>query len=255
MVQTDAYEGMLAETITHPGAGGELINAYFARPLGPGPYPGMVLLHHMPGWDEWYREVARKFAYHGYAALAPNLYFRQGHGTPEDVAAKVRNAGGVPDDQVVGDAAGALAYLRSLPFVSGKVGVFGTCSGGRHAYLAACRVRPPFDAVVDCWGGRVVMAPNELSPNQPVAPIAYTAELPCPILGLFGDEDKGPTPEQVNQHEAALKQHGKNYEFHRYAGAGHGFFYHERPMYRQEQAVDGWQKIWVFLARYLGGPA
>jgi len=139
MIRTDMYEGMLAETITIHGAGGDVINAYFARPLGAGPFPGMVLVHHMPGWDEWYREVTRKFAHHGYAALSPNLYHREGHGTPEDVAAKVRGAGGVPDDQVVGDAAGAMRCLRSLPYSNGRVGLFGTCSGGRHAYLAACR--------------------------------------------------------------------------------------------------------------------
>lgn len=79
MVRTDMYEGMLAETVTLAGAGGTLINAYFARPLGPGPFPGIVLIHHLPGWDEWYREATRKFAHHGYAALCPNLYFRQGH--------------------------------------------------------------------------------------------------------------------------------------------------------------------------------
>ena len=106
MYQTDMYEGMLAETIMMPGRGGELINAYFARPLGPGPFPGMVLIHHMPGWDEWYREATRKFAHHGYATLSPNIYYRTGHGTPEDVAAKVRAEGGVADDQVVGDVAG-----------------------------------------------------------------------------------------------------------------------------------------------------
>jgi carboxymethylenebutenolidase len=245
------YEGMLAETVTIPGAGGDLINAYFARPLGPGPYPGMVIIHHMPGWDEWYREATRKFAHHGYAALSPNLYFRAGHGTPEDVATKVRGQGGVPDDQVLGDLAGALAYLRSLPYLSGKVGVFGTCSGGRHAVLAASRI-PGFAAVVDCWGGRVVMTSQDLTPKQPVAPIDYTADLACPILGLFGEEDRSPTPEQVAIHEQALKAHGKVYEFHMYPNAGHGFFYHDRAAYRQEQAVDGWKKIWTFLGKYLG---
>jgi len=249
--QTDMYEGMLAETVTIPGAGGDLINAYFARPLGPGPYPGMVIIHHMPGWDEWYREATRKFAHHGYAALSPNLYFRAGHGTPEDVATKVRGQGGVPDDQVLGDLAGALAYLRSLPYLSGKVGVFGTCSGGRHAVLAASRI-PGFAAVVDCWGGRVVMTSQDLTPKQPVAPIDYTADLACPILGLFGEEDRSPTPEQVAIHEQALKAHGKVYEFHMYPNAGHGFFYHDRAAYRQEQAVDGWKKIWTFLGKYLG---
>jgi len=250
MYQTHMYEGMLAETSTLRGFHGDVINAYFARPLGPGPFPGMVVIHHAPGWDEWYREATRRFAHHGYAAISPNLYFRDGHGTPEDVAAKVRGAGGVPDDQAVGDIEGAMQYLRSLPYLNGKVGVFGTCSGGRHAFLAACRVRG-FDAVVDCWGGRVVMTREDLTPRQPVAPIEYTQDLSCPLLGLFGEEDKSPTPEQVAQHEQALKQHGKTYEFHMYPQAGHGFFYYDRPVYRQEQAVDGWKKIFAFLDKYL----
>ncbi|MBL8056180.1 MAG: dienelactone hydrolase family protein [Anaerolineales bacterium] len=251
MYQTNAYEGMLAETVSVPGARGDMINAYLARPLGPGPFPAVVLIHHMPGWDEWYREATRKFAHHGYAALSPNLYYRAGHGTPEDVAAQVRAAGGVPDEQVLGDLAGSLGYLRALPYVNGRVAVFGTCSGGRHAYLAACRV-PGFAAAIDCWGGRVVMTPAELTPQQPQAPLDFTADLACPLLGLFGEEDRGPTPEQVAVHEQALKQHGKTYEFHMYPAAGHGFFYHDRPAYRQGPAVDGWAKIFAFLQKHLG---
>ena len=251
MYETDQYEGMIAETVTITGANDDEIYAYLARPLGPGPFPGMVLAHHMPGWDEWYREATRKFAHHGYATISPDLYHRVGHGTPEDVAAKARAQGGVPDDQAVGDLAGAMRFLRSQPTSNGKVGIFGTCSGGRHAYLAACRV-PGFDAVLDLWGGRVVMTPDQLTEKSPVAPIDYTPDLPCPILGLFGEEDQSPTPEQVAIHEAALKEHGKEYEFHMYPDAGHGFFYYNRPNYRQAQAVDGWEKIWAFLARTIG---
>lgn len=250
MYTTDMYEGMLAETVTMQGANGDVINAYYARPLGAGPFPGMVLIHHAPGWDEWYREATRKLAHHGYATISPNLYFRAGHGTPDDVTAKARAAGGVPDDQVMGDVEGGLRYLRSLPYSSGKVGVMGTCSGGRHTFLAACRIKG-FSAAVECWGGGVVMTKEELTPRQPVAPIDYTKDLTCPLIGLFGNDDKRPSPEQVNQHEAELKKHGKNYEFHRYDGAGHGFFYYDRGAYRQEQAVDGWNKVFAFLQKHL----
>jgi carboxymethylenebutenolidase len=97
------------------------------------------------------------------------------------------------------------------------------------------------------------MTPQELTPKQPVAPADYTADLACPVLGIFGNDDQSPTPEQVNQLEQALKQHGKDYEFHRYDGAGHGFFYHNRPNYRQEQALDGWNKVFAFLDRTLKG--
>jgi carboxymethylenebutenolidase len=205
----------------------------------------------MPGWDEWYREVTRKFAHHGYIAISPNLYHRAGHGEPEDVAAKVRAAGGVPDDQVVGDIAGMRAYAMQLPNCSGKVAVFGTCSGARHAVLAAGRA-PGFAAVIDCWGGRVTMEPHELTANQPVAPVAYVGQVGCPVLGIFGADDVSPTPAQVELLEQALVAHGVPHEFHMYPDAGHGFFYYDRPAYRQAQTMDGWKKIWAFLATHLG---
>ena len=250
---TDLYEGMLAETITIQGFNGLVINAYFARSLGPGPFPGVVLVHHNPGWDELYRELTRKFAHHGYLAISPNIFFRFGHGSPDDVSAKVRGSGGVADDSVMGDIEGSVRFLKSLPLSNGKVGVFGTCSGGRQAFLAACRLRG-LDAVVDCWGGRVVMSKEELSANYPVAPIDLTRDLSCPLLGLFGEDDKNPSPEHVQLLEEELKKYRKNYEFHMYPGAGHGFFYYDRAMYRQEAAVDGWKKLFTFFGKYLAGP-
>ena len=95
------------------------------------------------------------------------------------------------------------------------------------------------------------MSRENLDKKHPVSPLDYTKDLACPILGLFGEEDSSPSPEQVTEHEAELKKHGKTYEFHRYPGAGHGFFYYHRPNYRQEQAVDGWQKIFTFLEKHL----
>ncbi len=250
MYQTDQYQGILAETVAMTGANGDTINAFYARPLGPGPFPGIVLIHHLPGWDEWYREATLRYAMNGYAAISPNLYFREGHGTAEDVAAKARASGGVSDDQAVADIAGGMNFLRSQAYLNGKVGVFGTCSGGRHAFLAACRIQG-FDAAIDCWGGRVVMSKEDLTPKQPVSPLEYTSSLSCPLLGIFGNDDSSPTPEQVNVLEQELKKLGKTYEFYRYPNAGHGFFYYGRPAYRVEQAVDGWSKIFSFLGKYL----
>jgi carboxymethylenebutenolidase len=245
---TNVDHGMTAETIEIKGHNGDSINAYVARPNGAGPYPSVVLVHHLPGWDELYREFARRFAAHGYLAISPNLYARVGQGTPDEVAAKAREAGGVSDDSVLGDAEGAAAYIRSLPNASGKVGIIGSCSGGRHTFMVACRSKN-FDAAVELWGGGVVQA--ETTPNQPVAPIDMTKDLACPLLGLFGNDDQRPSPEQVNQHEEELKKHGKDYEFHRYDGAGHGFFYYDRGAYRQEQAMDGWNKIFAFFDKHL----
>ena len=71
-----AYEGMIAESLSIRGHNDEMISAYSARPTGPGPFPGVVLIHHLPGWGEFYREMTRKFAHHGYAAISHNLYHR-----------------------------------------------------------------------------------------------------------------------------------------------------------------------------------
>ena len=251
---TDMYEGMLAETVMIDGHKGLRINAYFARPLGPGPFPGVVLIHHRPGWDEWYKETTRKFAYHGYLAICPNLYFGFGHGAPEAVTEKMRAAGGVHDDDVVADISMAATYLRSLPISSGKVAGFGTCSGGRHVFLVATKTKS-LDAAIDCWGGSVVMKKEDLTPNAPVSPLDYAGDLSCPLLGLFGQDDRNPDQQMVAQVEAELKRLGKNYEFHSYPNAGHGFFYYHTPGYRQEQAVDGWNRIWSFLDKNLGTPS
>ena len=248
---TDQYEGMLAETIAIQGHNNDTIHAYLAKPLGQGPFPSVVLIPHALGWTEYHKETVRRFAHQGYVAVCPDIWCRAGHGLPEDVVAKVRGAGGLPDDQVVGDVAGAALYLRSLPISNGKVGVMGSCSGGRHTFLAACRTKDVFDAAVECWGGNVVQPQERLTPAQPVSPLDYTKDLSCPLLGLFGNDDQNPPPAQVDIHEAELKKFNKQYEFQRYDGAGHGFFYYHMPAYRQEQAMDGWKKVWEFLDSYL----
>jgi carboxymethylenebutenolidase len=248
--RTDDRTGLVAEVITYPGGGGDEIHAYVVRPTGDEPRPGIVAVHHLPGWDEFYREFSDRLARHGYTVICPDLYDRFGHGTPDDVAAKVRSEGGVADDSVVADCAAALGWLNARPASNGKVGIIGTCSGGRHALLAASRV-PGFDAVADLWGGGVIAAQEELSPARPVAVIDYTVDLSAPLLGLFGNDDRYPPPDQVNQHEAELKRHGKDYEFHRYDGASHGFFYYHTPMYRPEAAMDGWAKVFEFFGRHL----
>jgi carboxymethylenebutenolidase len=245
-----AYEAMLAETVHLRGHEGDQIDAYLARPLGAGPYPGVVVIHHMPGWDEATKEIARKFAHHGYVAISPNLHFREGKATPQENSASVRQAGGMPDDRTLGDLEGAIAYIRELPYLNGKVGIIGYCSGGRQTYLAACKLSG-IDAAVDCYGGGVVAKPEELTARQPVAPIDFTKDLQCPLLGLFGREDQRPSPEDVAKTEAALKQYDKTYEFRIYDNAGHSFFSVDRPQYRVEAAIDGWQKVFGWFGKYL----
>jgi carboxymethylenebutenolidase len=246
------YEGLIAETVTIKGHNGDDIEAYYARPMSDRRRGGVVVIHHAPGWDEWTTEVVRKLAHHGYEAISPHLYSRAGAGfDPDDRAAMMRAMGGVSDAQAMGDIEGGVKFLKAQPNCNGKVGCIGFCSGGRHAYLAAALV-PGLDAAVDCWGGGVIVAdPAQLTPARPVAPIDYTPKISAPLLGIFGNDDRNPDVEQVNKTEEELKKHGKVYEFHRYDGAGHGFFATDRPGYRPEQTVDAWKHVFAWFEKYL----
>ena len=244
-------DALLAETIRITGHNGDEIEAYSARALDESPRGGVVVIHHMPGYDPETKEIARNFAYHGYNAVVPNLYWREAPGaSPDDAAATARANGGVPDERLVGDVAGAMAYLKGLSNSNGKVGTIGYCSGGRQSFLAA--VSLDLDAAVDCYGAFVVGEVPEGLPLK-VGPIVdKTPNLSCPLLGLFGAEDQYPSPKDVTVLEDALKEAGKTYEFHVYENAGHAFFAVNRPAYRPEAANDGWEKIFAFYGKYLG---
>src|ERR1700752_4514878 len=118
-VRADAIR---AETITIAGHGGDEIEAYCAIPLAPGLRGGVVWIHHMPGYDRETKEFVRRLAVAGYNTICPNLYWREGPGAdPDDPAATARAAGGVTDDRLVGDVAGAAEYLRGLEGSNGTI--------------------------------------------------------------------------------------------------------------------------------------
>src|ERR1700730_3508845 len=224
-----AYEGQLAEMVKFQGFKDDRGDAYYARPTRAGRFAGVVVIHHLPGWDEWIIEVTRKFAHYGYAAIAPHLYFRDGPGSPDDIGARVRAAGGVADEQAMGDIAGAIKYLRAQPHANGKVGIIGFC----------------------CGGSVIVKDKKQLDAKRPVAPIDLTDKITSPLLGIFGNEDKNPDIAQVNETEALLKRLDQAYEFHRYDGVGHAFFNDWRGCYKAPQALDGWQKVFGFYQPHL----
>jgi carboxymethylenebutenolidase len=247
------YDAVLSETVTITGHEGDAIEAYSARPLTPGPVGGVVVIHHLPGYDRQTKEFARSLAVGGFNAVMPNLYSRQAPGAdPDDAMAAARSQGAIPipDERVVAEVEGAVAYLKGLPNANGKIGVIGHCSGGRQSFLAA--VSLPLDAAVDCYGGFVVGEPpagHPLAGWQPI--VTRTPSLSCPLLGLFGKEDKFPSPEHVAELEQALREAGKTYEFHSYDGANHGFMQVDSARYHPQSAVDAWGKILDWFGRYL----
>src|SRR5262245_50230348 len=184
---------MLSETIQIPAHGGDVIPAYLARPLAAEPRGGVVVIHHMPGWDESTKEITRTFARQGYNAICPHLHHRDAPGaSSDDAAAASRAAGGVPDERSMGDVAASARFLRTLTNANGKVGTIGYCSGGRQSWLAACLVEE-IDAAVVCYGGGIIMDESNLSPAMPVSPIDQAPTMRVPVLGLFGDDDRFPS--------------------------------------------------------------
>ncbi|PZS24773.1 MAG: carboxymethylenebutenolidase [Pseudonocardiales bacterium] len=242
-------DSLAARTLPITGFDDAEIEAYLAQPDGAGPRGGVVVIHHMPGYDRATKEITRRFAELGYDAICPNLHWRDAPGAaPDDAAAASRAAGGVPDERLVGDVGGAAAFLRALPSSNGKVGVIGYCSGGRQAVLAACHL--DLDAAVDCYGAFVTGTPPEGAPMRSNL-VDQLPSLGAPMLGLFGEEDSHPAPNEVAELAQILTANGKDFEFHSYPDAGHAFFAVDRPSYRVAAANDGWERVAAFYAARL----
>jgi carboxymethylenebutenolidase len=245
-------DSLCAETIRIGGHGGDEVEAYLASPVGDGSRGGVIVIHHLPGYDRATKEMVRRFAELGYVAICPNLYWREAPGAaPDDAAATARAKGGVADEQLVGDVAGCAGHLRSLATSNGKAGVIGYCSGGRQTVLAACNL--DLDAAVDCYGALVVGTPPEGFPLKVTNLVDQLPNLRAPLLGLFGKDDSNPSPEQVAELDEILTANDKPHEFHSYDDAGHAFFAVDRPSYRVAAANDGWERITAFFSTYLGG--
>ncbi len=235
-----------AETVTIEAHHGDTIEAYLAVPTDMKSFGGIVVIHHLPGYDEATKEITRKFAANGFAALMPNLYHREAPGAaPDDAAALARAKGGVPDERLVGDVAGAMAHLRAVPNANGKVAVIGFCSGGRQSLLAGCRLN--LDGVIDCYGAFTVVDSPEGSALRATAVVGEVGNLKGPVLGLFGADDQYPSPDQNEMLANALTSAGRNFTFRTYEGAGHAFFNVDRPSFRPEAAREGWREIFAFL--------
>jgi carboxymethylenebutenolidase len=81
--------------------------------------------------------------------------------------------------------------------------------------------------------------------------LSRLTNLSCPLLGLFGADDKRPSPDETEILKTALEEHNKEFEFHTYEGAGHAFLATDRPSYRPEAANDAWTRIMIFFSRLL----
>ena len=218
-------------------SGNEIVEGYLVVPPGPGPFPALVVIHEWWGLNHQVKEEARRLAAEGYLALAVDLY-RGRVGQDRDEAHELSR--GLPEDRARRDLLAAFAYLAARPDVrTDRIGSLGWCMGG--GYSLQLGLAEPRLAASVIYYGRLATDESAL------------AQLRAPVLGLFGEEDRGITPESVRAFESALQKLGKPVEVHLYPGAGHAFANSTRPSYREAAARDAWEKTRAFLVRHLQG--
>jgi len=218
---------------------------YTSVPEGTGPFPAVVVIQHQGGVDDFVQEMTQRLASAGYAAVAPELYHRDGPDCQDD--GPTRRAR-LLDVNVIKDVNATVDFLTSHRLVDGeRLGIIGFCMGGRVAYLMAA-LQPHVKAAVDYYGGNI-MVPWGEGP----APIDRTGEIHCPLLGLFGEEDTNPSLTDMRKLDAELAKHGKVHEFYSYPGAGHAFMNRRGERYRAEADRDSWPKTLAFFAKHLAG--
>jgi len=205
--------------------------------------PALVVIMHAPGVDTFIHAMVERLARAGYAAAAPDLYHRQtGGGAPLERMKRLR------DVDVIADVDATVDYLRAQPEIDPeRIGIMGFCMGGRVAYLMAA-ANEHLRAAVVYYGGNIMVPWGE----GVAAPYARTAEIGCPVLFHFGDEDNNPSPADRVKLDAELTRHGKAHEFHTYPNAGHAFMNFANPeRYREAAAEASWPRTLAFLERHL----
>ena len=217
-------------------SGDETVNAVMYTPPGKGPFPALVVIHEWWGLNDWVKEQASKLADQGYVTLAIDLYRGKVATTPDEAHEIMR---GVPEDRAHRDLLAASSYLRAQKNVDPKrVGSIGWCMGGGYSLDLALN-DPKLKAAVINYGH---LATDE----------AALKKINAAILGIFGGQDRGIPPADVNKFEAQLKGLGKTAEIHIFPDAGHGF---ENPGnkqgYRAEDAAQAWKLTVDFLAKNL----
>ena len=207
------------------------------------PAPGIIVIQGQSGVDRFIQETTPMIAREGYVAVAPDLYHRDPSDCKDDGPTRKAR---LRDATVIKDVNAAADFLKAHKQVDPqRLGIVGFCMGGRVVYLMAA-AKPDLKAAVMYYGGNIMQSWGDGS-----SPFERTAEIHCPILGHFGEDDENPSPEDMRRLDTELTHWGKVHEFYSYAGAGHAFANLGGPKYRAHAADASWPRTFDFFARYL----
>lgn len=228
---------------------GSPMEVFVFQPEGDGPHPGLIVCQHIPvahaglETDPWQLDVGERLAAQGYVVAMPFVF----HWWPKEDDISVKRDG-FRDDRSILDLKAAHELLKARGDVSNdRIGMIGHCWGGRVALVGACHL-PGLSAAVTLYGGRTKVSMSDGA----TPPFELIENITCPVLGIFGNEDENPSPQDAADIAAAMAKAGVAFEMHQYDGAGHGFQDFSNPdRYREEQSEDAWGKIFAFLSRNL----
>jgi carboxymethylenebutenolidase len=222
---------------------------YEARPSTGRNHPILLVISEVFGVHEYIRDCARRFAKEGYYAVAPELFKREGGvGHLTDLQQILKIVLAQPREQTLGDLKAAVDWAKTRPNVRpDRVGVTGWCWGGSTTIQVAATNRDMKAAVA--WYGPP--ARPYQSKTGPITGFDVAKDITCPFLGLFGETDQNPKPEDARRFGEVLKQHNPNVEIVIYPGAGHGFHADYRPSYDAAAATDAWNRCLAWFGKHL----
>jgi carboxymethylenebutenolidase len=222
---------------------------YEARPASGSGHPIVLAISEIWGVHEYIRDCARRFAKAGFHAVAPELFKREGGvGHMTDIQAILKIVLAQPREQTLGDIKAAVDWAKTRPGARGdRVGVTGWCWGGSTVYQVA-GTNPDIKAAVAWYGPP---ARPYQGRSGPVTGFDLAKDIKVPFLGLYGETDKNPAPEDARRFGEMLKQHNRSVEVVVYPGAGHAFHADYRPSYKKEAAEDGWKRCVAFFNQHL----
>ncbi|WP_313453820.1 dienelactone hydrolase family protein [Brevundimonas sp.] len=245
-ITTDSA-GLVTAEVRYPAPDGFDLPAYVARPAGDGPFPVVIVVSEIFGVHDYIKDICRRLAKAGYAAVAPAFFVRVEDPAPLSDMGRIMQIVGAADyEQVMGDIAATLDWTsQQLWARDGKVGITGFCWGGKVVWQAAARFAVLGAGVA--WYGRLAPAPDatpvQIASGQPW-PVDLADDLKAPVLGLYGGQDQGIPVASVERMRQALTRAGQTHsEIVVYPDAPHGFHADYRASYVEADAKDGWRRL------------
>lgn len=239
-------DGLIESEVRVLGAGGYRLPAYLARPEGRGSHGAIVVVNEIFGIHAYIKDVCRRFAREGYVALAPDYFDRAGDPATMTDFAQIREIVATAGyDQVMGDTQGALNWLSDQEFVrESALGITGFCWGGTAVWMACARFAELKAGVA--WYGRLVRPQpgGFASAEERPWPVDIASSLEAPVLGLYGENDRGIPVADVEAMRTALAANANptRSELVVYPGADHGFHADYRETYNAAAAAAGWAR-------------